>query len=164
MFRRRVDFRGAGAAGNWNKNHCSGHLKGHHCRLPKSPLQKHAEKNGGRNWSPGTTHKILMHLYQSNESFLINKWTYANIATNLNSKIVPLSAWLLFTSVWTSSSILNGQSFLRCRPPVFAGDVCCCCCRDSLDPSLVSNCCRMWREEASERPFSCWIPSLAANC
>ena len=88
MFRRRVDFRGAGAAGNWNKNYCSGHLKGHHCRLPKSPLQKHAEKNGGRNWSPGTTHEILMHLYHSNESFFINKWTYANIATNLNSKIV----------------------------------------------------------------------------
>ena len=35
-----------------------------HCRLPKSPLQKHAGKNGGINWSPGMPYKILVHLYQ----------------------------------------------------------------------------------------------------
>ena len=95
-FRRRIDFRGVDAAGNWNQNYCSGHLKRRHLKLAQSPLWKHAEKNGGRNWSPGTTHEILKHLYQTNESFLINKRTYANIATNLNSKIVLFHEYLNF--------------------------------------------------------------------
>ena len=59
-----------------------------HCRLPKNPLRKFAEKNGGINWSPGTTRKMLMHLCQLTESFLINKRTYAYIGSNSTSKIV----------------------------------------------------------------------------
>ena len=43
-----------------------------HCRLPKSPLKKLVEKNGGINQSPGTTRKPLMHLYQLPESFFLS--------------------------------------------------------------------------------------------
>ena len=41
-----------------------------HCRQPKSPLQKHAEKNGGINWSPGTTYKILVHFANSDSKIV----------------------------------------------------------------------------------------------
>ena len=46
---RRIDFRGVGAAVDGNKNHCIGHLKGHHFRQPQRPLREHTEKNGGSN-------------------------------------------------------------------------------------------------------------------
>ena len=87
-FGHRIDFRGVGAAGKWNKDHCSGYLKGHHFRLTLSPFWKHAENNGGSDRCPETTYKVLMHLYQTAMSFKSKKWNCANIGANLNSKIV----------------------------------------------------------------------------
>ena len=98
-FRRRIDFCGVGAAGNWNKNHCSGRLEGHHFRLAQSPLWKHAKKNCGSNRCPETTHKVLMHLYQTATSFKSKKWNCAKIGANLNSKIVLTVLYILYCLV-----------------------------------------------------------------